>query len=234
VAAPPGTRRLLVIANETCMGTELFEAMREGADGPDAEVLIVAPALISKLRYWMSDEDAGIEAAGRRLEASLERCGAAGVVARGALGDADPLQAIDDAMRTFAPDEVIIATHPEGRSNWLERGLVAQARERFEVPITHVVVDAARQEARLVEREPADRVAPARERHTARDLVLLALAGVLAIVGSLISFVFYVAGAPDWLIWTWVLIFDLGFKIAAAVVLWVLFQRRPRADRLDL
>jgi hypothetical protein len=234
VQTTPHARRLLVIANETCTGSELFEAMRERADGPDSEVLVVAPALTSRLRYWMSDEDAGIEDAGRRLEASLERCAAAGVSARGALGDADPLQALDDAMRTFSPDEVIIATHPEGRSNWLERGLVAQARERFEVPITHVVVDAAVGQARLLERERPDRAAPARERHTARDLALLALAGVLAIVGSLISFVFYAVDAPDWLIWTWVLIFDLGFKIAAVAVLWVLFQRRARADRLDL
>jgi hypothetical protein len=234
VADPPTARRLLVIANETCMGTELFEVMRERADSPDAEVLVVAPALTSRLRYWMSDEDAGIEAAGARLGASVERCGAAGVAARGALGDADPLQALDDAMRTFQPDEVIIATHPEGTSNWLERGLVDQARERFTVPITHVAVDAAHEEAHLVEHERPARGAPARERHAMRDLTLLAIAGVLAIVGSLISFVFYVADAPDWLIWTWVLIFDLGFKIAAVAVLWVLFQRRPRADRLDL
>jgi hypothetical protein len=232
--APARTHRLLVIANETCAGSELFELIRERAEGPDSEVLIVAPALTSRLRYWMSDEDAGIEEAGQRLAVSVERCGAAGVVARGALGDADPLQALDDAMRTFVPHEVIIATHPAGRSNWLEHGLVVQARERFDVPITHVAVDVARQEAELVEREPADSTAPARERHTGRDLALLAVAGILAILGSLISFVFYATGAPDWVTWTWVLIFDLGFKIAAAIVLWVLFQRRARADRLDL
>ncbi len=230
----PRLPRLLVIANETCTGAELFEAIRERADGPDSDVLVVAPALTSRLRYWMSDEDAGIEAAGRRLGVSLERCAAAGVTARGALGDADPLQALDDAMRTFAPDEVIVATHPEGRSNWLERGLVTQAREHYTVPITHLVVDAVEQDARLVEREPVDPAAPARERHVTRDLTLLAIVGVLAILGSIISFVFYAVDAPDGLIWTWVLIFDLGFKIAAVVVLWVLFQRRPRADRLDL
>ena len=55
--------------------------------------------------------------------------------------DADPLQAIEDAVRTFGPDEIIISTHPAGRSHWLERGIVAGARERFAVPITHVVVD---------------------------------------------------------------------------------------------
>ena len=59
----------------------------------------------------------------------------------GEIGDDDPLQAIDDALRTFAPDELIISTHPEGRSNWLERGVVEHARERFALPVTHVVVD---------------------------------------------------------------------------------------------
>ena len=49
---------------------------------------------------------------------------AAGIEARGEIGDGDPLQAIEDALRTFAPDELVISTHPEGRSNWLERGVV--------------------------------------------------------------------------------------------------------------
>lgn len=57
---------------------------------------------------------------------------------------------------------------------------------------------------------------------------------MLAILGSLISFIFYAVDAADWLVWTWVLVFDLGFKLAAVGVLWVLFQRRARADRLDL
>lgn len=234
MTTPTRSPRVLVIANETCTGPELFATLRERTEGRDADVLVVAPALASRLRYWTSDEDPGIAAAERRLAVSLERCGAAGVAARGALGDADPLQALDDAVRTFAPDEIVVATHPEGRSNWLERGLVAQARERIGVPVTHVVVDAARDEARVVEREAADRRAPARERHTGRDLGLLALAAVLPIAGSLISFVFYVVDAPEPLVWTWVIVFDLGLKIAAAATLWILFQRRPRGDRLDL
>jgi hypothetical protein len=69
----------------------------------------------------------------------------AGVQARGEVGDGDPLQAMEDALRTFGADEIIISTHPEGRSNWLERGIVEKARERFAVPITHVVVDLERE-----------------------------------------------------------------------------------------
>jgi len=181
----------------------------------------------------MSDEDEGIAAAGRRLDESVRRCALAGVTARGAIGDADPLQALDDAVRTFAPDEIIIATRRGGESNWLEHGLVPQARQRFDAPISHVEIDPVAGAANLVERERADPAAPARERHTGRDLGLLALFGFLAIAGSLGSFVFYAVDAPDWLIWSWVLVLDLGLKIVAMAVLWVLFQRRPRGDRLD-
>jgi len=66
------------------------------------------------------------------------------------VGDADPLQAIEDALRAFGADEVIVSTHPPGRSNWLERDVIARARERFDLPITHVVVDLERERAEVV------------------------------------------------------------------------------------
>ena len=64
-----------------------------------------------------------------------------GLDAAGEIGDGDPVQAIEDAVRTFRPDEVIVSTHPPGRSQWLERGVIDRARERFALPLTHVVVD---------------------------------------------------------------------------------------------
>src|ERR671931_161546 len=102
------------------------------------------------LKHWVSDEDDARAAAQKRLDASLARLREAGIDARGEVGDGEPLQAIEDALRTFGPDEIIISTHPEGRSHWLERGVVTSARERFAVPITHVVVDleAEREEVR--------------------------------------------------------------------------------------
>jgi hypothetical protein len=136
-----GERRILVIANETVAGAELREAIESAASGYDAHVLVVTPALNTKLRHWVSDEDGARAAASGRLANSLARLAADGIDARGEVGDADPVQSIADALRTFGADEVIISTHPEGRSNWLERGVVDTARERFAVPITHVVVD---------------------------------------------------------------------------------------------
>jgi hypothetical protein len=136
-----GERRILVIANETVGGQTLRSSIQRRAEGVREEILVVVPALNSPLRHWASDEDDARARAQERLEASLARLREDGVNARGEVGDSDPVQAIEDALRTFGADEIIISTHPEGRSNWLERGVVTGARERFAVPITHVVVD---------------------------------------------------------------------------------------------
>ena len=138
---PAGERRILVIANETVGGHTLRSAILERSLDVREEVLVVTPALNSPLKHWVSDEDGARAAAQERLDASLAQLAAAGVEARGEVGDGDPVQAMEDALRTFGADEIIISTHPPGRSNWLERGVVERARERFAVPITHIVVD---------------------------------------------------------------------------------------------
>jgi hypothetical protein len=111
------------------------------SQGRAARVLVVCPALNSPLRHWVSDEDDARASAQARLDESLGSMRAAGVDAGGEIGDGDPIQAIEDAVRTFRPDELIVSTHPAGRSHWLERGVVEKARERFDLPLTHVVVD---------------------------------------------------------------------------------------------
>jgi GABA permease len=133
--------RILVIANETVGGEALRRQIERRGEGQRSRVLVVSPALNSPLRHWASDEDPARAEARKRLDLSLERLRQSGIEADGEVGDAEPLQAIEDAVRTFGPDEIIISTHPEGRSHWLERGVVSGARERFAVPITHVVVD---------------------------------------------------------------------------------------------
>jgi hypothetical protein len=134
-------RRILVIANETVGGERLREEIRSRSEGVDEHVFVVCPALNSPLRHWASDEDGARIQAQERLNTSLSRLRQAGVDAKGEIGDAEPLQAMEDALRLFGADEIIISTHPEGRSHWLEKGIVDAARERFAVPITHVVVD---------------------------------------------------------------------------------------------
>jgi hypothetical protein len=151
---PHQAHRILVIANETVGGGPLRETLVRHASGRPTEILVVAPALNSRLRHWVSDEDGARAAAHERVQRSVTRLSETGLDIRGDIGDSEPLQAIEDALRTFGADEIIISTHPEGRSNWLEQGLVEQARERFDCPITHVVVDLDA-ESEEVRSEPA-------------------------------------------------------------------------------
>jgi hypothetical protein len=137
----PGERRILVIANETVAGDTLHRMIRQKSEGYRTTALVVAPATPSPLQHITSDDDPGRRAARERVDASLAKLREVGFSAQGQVGEPDPVQAIEDALRTFGPDEIIISTHPEGRSHWLERGVVESARERFAVPITHVVVD---------------------------------------------------------------------------------------------
>jgi hypothetical protein len=145
-SGPDGRHRVLVVANETVAGRALREEIVRRA-GADSDVLVVTPALNTRIRHWTSDEDAARSAAQTRLDESLAALEAVGVSARGLVGDDDPVQAIDDALRTFPADEIVLSTHPPGRSNWLEAGVVERARERFACPIAHVVVDLEREEA---------------------------------------------------------------------------------------
>ena len=139
-----GKFRLLVVANETVEGEALLNEIRDRCQDRRSEVLVVTPALVaSRASHWASDIDEGIELARQRMELSLIEIRQLGLKAKGEIGDSDPNMAIEDALRVFPADEIVISTHPPDRSRWLEHGVVDKAREQIELPITHVVVDLA-------------------------------------------------------------------------------------------
>ena len=135
--------RVIVMANQTVGGRALLEEIKARCQGRTSEILVVVPALTSsQLEHWASDVDGAIAEARQRLEDSLRAMGSAGLTARGDIGDHhEPNAALEDALRYFAADEVIISTHPPHKSRWLERGVVDRARREVPLPITHVVVD---------------------------------------------------------------------------------------------
>ena len=138
------SRRLLVIANETLVSRDVRAFVASRSAGCPAEVLVIAPALSNRLAYWASDDGAARRAAEARLRDCLAALEEAGVAAEGAIGDADPLLALADALAVFRADEVLIATHSPGQSCWLERDIVTRARARFVPPIRHLVVEGER------------------------------------------------------------------------------------------
>ena len=139
-----GVHRVLVVANETVGGRALLTELQSRLEGEESsELLVVCPPLAgSAAEHWSSDIDGYIPEARERLEASVAAMRAAGLPASGRLGDHhDPNQAIEDALKVFPADEVVISTHPPERSRWLESGVIEKARAELPQPVTHVIVD---------------------------------------------------------------------------------------------
>ena len=132
-------RRILVIANRTCPCPTLTDEIGSRAQAASIDVLVVAPALNSRVRHWVSDVDSAMARAEGRVLLAVDELRERGIAAHGAVGDANPLTAIEDALAFFAATEIIVVTHPPGRSNWLEHGLIDKASRRFDVPIVHLV-----------------------------------------------------------------------------------------------
>ena len=57
------------------------------------------------------------------------------------VGDPNPLQAIEDALRSFPADELIIVTPPGSEADWLEEDTTRETLERLGLSITHLAID---------------------------------------------------------------------------------------------
>jgi hypothetical protein len=137
--ARAGTRHVLVVANEALAGDELRERIT-GVGGGRVEVDVLVPVLTSRLHYAVSDVDSELAEARARLDRSLTWARECGIIARGEVGDPSPTTAIEDELRDFGGDEVIVVTHPRERETWQEQGELERLRRELDVPVTHVMV----------------------------------------------------------------------------------------------
>lgn len=136
------TRRILVVANQTAAGRELLEEIGNRCRGSECEVMLVSPALVgSRAERWASDIDEGLDLARERMARSVTALRGIGLEVRAEVGDPDPNMAIEDALRSFPADEIIISTLPPQQSRWLEHEVVERTRREVALPMTHVVVD---------------------------------------------------------------------------------------------
>jgi hypothetical protein len=134
---------VLVIANETVAGKALIDALTKRASPGADSVTVIAP--VSKPHEgYVVYEDTRRAAAGRRLDRTLSALRDAGIRAHGLVVDAEPQDAVRDAMARLEPppDEIIVSTHPEERSGWLRRKVIDRVRDvAGDTPVQHIVVD---------------------------------------------------------------------------------------------
>ena len=147
--------RYLVVANQTLSGQELLDAIQDRMARGPAEFWVIAPA--TPTTHLMTDfgalsgafpvdpsvlptsaelRDEGIAIARSNLDTELDRLHEIGATAGGAVGDANPMVAIEKALAERQFDEIILSTLPPGISRWLALDLPHRVKRKFDVPLT--------------------------------------------------------------------------------------------------
>ena len=140
VGASPGDRyMLLVVVTQPIDSPRLAATIAEIASAggratradsdSDADVVVLAPALNKPVAHWLSDLRQARFEAQRRLTLSLATLAAAEVDARGQVGDSDPVQAVEDLLRSFPAQEVVFVTDADRRDE------VEEIRRRLDRPV---------------------------------------------------------------------------------------------------
>jgi hypothetical protein len=136
------SRRILVVTTAPVDGGALRERVLEHAGNGEPEVRVVATASDLSPLDWLAnaEDDARAEAEGRARDVGRAVASESDRV-EAEVGDTDPVQAIEDALRTFPADELLLVTRREDDAGWLEEGAAAEALARFNLPVTHLLVD---------------------------------------------------------------------------------------------
>lgn len=132
-------RHVLVVANEPLEGEELRERI-VGRNGASVELDVLAPVLTSRTHLAVTDIDAELDRARERLERSLAWARSHGLNARGEIGDPDPATAIEDELRAFGADEVIVVTCEEEPGDRQEQAELERLCDELDVPVVHVAI----------------------------------------------------------------------------------------------
>ena len=138
--------RILVVANETLSGRALrAEISERGRSGDGTELRVVCPALNSKIKHWTNEEDAARAAGAAAPPASAGRPAQRGLRRRRRHRRRRP-RAGDGGCAAAVPrrrgDHLDAPARPLQLAGARRRG----ARpERFDIPVTHVVVDLDRE-----------------------------------------------------------------------------------------
>ncbi len=135
--------RLLVVAGETLAAPQVRERIRELVGDREASAFVVAPALTSSgISLAAGDIDDDVERARRRLQESEEVLRELGIESQGEVGDSDPSLALEDGLRRFDADQVVIAARKGEGERFLESDTLDKTPAELGRPVTQILVEA--------------------------------------------------------------------------------------------
>jgi hypothetical protein len=146
--------RYLVVANQSLDSDELMELVRERVAAGPAEFWLVVPAtpvkdlasnampipmpVMGGTPTLPAPPEEARRLAQAKLDAAVKKLTAGGVRVNGAVGNSDPLLAVEEATATGEFDEIIVSTLPARMSRWLHHDLPGRLERTFHLPVTHV------------------------------------------------------------------------------------------------
>ena len=121
-------RNVLVVSSVADPPRELHAALGDDV----GEIHVVAPAVKQSRLQWLTnaEDDARAEAERTAEEVASATEGEAEHV-EAEVGDSDPLLAVEDALRTFDADEIVVVTRTGENASWLEEGAAETIAARF-------------------------------------------------------------------------------------------------------
>src|SRR6059058_5860851 len=104
--------RVIAVVTDELHGPAPIEQLQSSSNGDGVEVRVVVPSVeANPLRHTMGDIDEPRQRAELRLERVLKALGDSDLQVSGEVGDADPVQAAQDALLEAPADEVLIFEH---------------------------------------------------------------------------------------------------------------------------
>ncbi len=148
VAATERPHRVLVLANQQVESQELLDELRRIDEDRAATYLVVVPASpieagTAAAHGPLDLREETLKVAQERLDNTLTTLHSESLDAHGEIGDYRPLRALSQAVDSFHPDQIVIATLPAEQSVWHRFDVVDRARAEHGIPVTHVVAEPA-------------------------------------------------------------------------------------------
>jgi hypothetical protein len=215
-------RSLIAVVTPAFGCAESVDALVHEVDGTGADVRLIAPAVATNsIEGAFGEIDEPRVEARERLQRALAAARAKGLVVSGEVGDADPVQAAQDALLGRPAEEVLIFCHDDDCKEWYEGGLWRRAEELLAPPLKMVVIDGGLgDDAHVVKTEEAavghiDAYRPAEAAYglDRGDMALL----TFGIFGTIVAIILAAAAAGGGAVLGWSAV-AIGVSIAIALI----------------